>query len=134
MFLLDAEGNLILHQNISTGIPDDLNALIISLALGDDKHLLYPEEISLYQNYPNPFNPVTTISYDLSYSALISIDIYDMNGDLVAELFKDYQNAGHHFINWNGTNNNGQLVSAGIYFYSINAVGLFQARKMTLLK
>ena len=134
MFLLDAEGNLILHQNISTGIPDDLNALIISLALGDDKHLLYPEEISLHQNYPNPFNPVTTIHYDLSYSALVSIDIYDMNGDLVAELFKDYQNAGHHSINWNGTNDNGQLVSAGIYLYSINVVGLFQARKMTILK
>ena len=89
MFLLDAEGNLILHQNISTGIPDDLNALIISLALGDDKHLLYPEGISLHQNYPNPFNPVTTIHYDLSYSALVSIDIYDMNGELVAELLKD---------------------------------------------
>ena len=134
MFLLDAEGNLILHQNISTGIPDDLNALIISLALGDDNHLLYPEEISLHQNYPNPFNPVTTIHYDLFYSALVIIDIYDMNGDLVAELFKDYQNAGHHSINWNGTNDNGQLVSAGIYFYSINAAGLFQTRKMTLLK
>ena len=134
MFLLDAEGNLILHQNISTGIPDDLNALIISLALGDDKHLLYPEEISLYQNYPNPFNPITIISYDLSYSAFISIDIYDMNGDLVAELFKDYQYAGHHFIHWNGKNNHGQLVSAGIYFYSINAAGLLQTRKMTLLK
>jgi len=99
MFLLDAEGNLILHQNISTGIPDDLNALIISLALGDDNHLLYPEEISLHQNYPNPFNPVTTIHYDLSYSALVSIDIYDMNGELVAELLKDYKNAGHHSIN-----------------------------------
>ena len=134
MFLLDAEGNLILHQNISTGIPDDLNALIISLALGDDKHLLYPEEISLHQNYPNPFNPVTTIHYDLSYSALVSIDIYDMNAELVVELLKDYQNAGHHFINWNGTNNHGQLVSAGIYLYSINAAGLFETRKMTLLK
>tara|TARA_B000000441_G_C21662358_1_gene302037 strand:+ start:406 stop:810 length:405 start_codon:yes stop_codon:yes gene_type:complete len=134
MFLLDAEGNLILHQNISNGIPDDLNALIISLALGDDKHLLYPEEISLHQNYPNPFNPVTTIHYDLSYSALVSIDIYDMNGELVAELLKDYQNAGHHFIYWNGTNNHGQLVSAGIYLYSINAAGLFETRKMTLLK
>ena len=134
MFLLDAEGNLILHQNISTGIPDDLNALIISLALGDDKHLLYPEEISLHQNYPNPFNHVTTIHYDLSYSALVSIDIYDMNGELVVELLKDYQNAGHHFINWNGTNNHGQLVSAGIYLFSINAAGLFQTRKMTMLK
>ncbi len=134
MFLLDAEGNLILHQNISTGIPDDLNALIISLALGDDKHLLYPEEISLHQNYPNPFNPVTTIHYDLSYSALVSIDIYDMNGELVLELLKDYQNAGHHSIHWNGTNHHGQLVSAGIYLYSINAAGLFQTRKMTLLK
>ena len=134
MFLLDAEGNLILHQNISTGIPDDLNALIISLALGDDKHLLYPEEISLHQNYPNPFNPVTTIHYDLSYSALVSIDIHAMNGELVAELLKDYQNAGHHFIHWNGTNNHGQLVSAGIYLFSINAAGLFETRKMTLLK
>ena len=134
MFLLDAEGNLILHQNISNGIPDDLSALIISLALGDDKHLLYPEEISLHQNYPNPFNPVTTIHYDLSYSALVSIDIYDMNGELVAELLKDYQNAGHHFIHWNGTNNHGQLVSAGIYLFSINAAGLFETRKMTLLK
>ena len=134
MFLLDAEGNLILHQNISNGIPDDLSALIISLALGDDKHLLYPEEITLHQNYPNPFNPVTTIHYDLSYSALVSIDIHAMNGELVAELLKDYKNAGHHSINWDGTNNSGQLVSAGVYFYSINAAGLLQTCKMTLLK
>ena len=104
-----------------------MSALIISLALGDDKHLLYPEEITLHQNYPNPFNPVTTIHYDLSYSALVSIDIHAMNGELVAELLG--VNAGHHSINWDGTNNSGQLVSAGVYFYSINAAGLLQTRR-----
>ena len=105
----------------------------LSVDGGGEKEII-PAQFVLQQNYPNPFNPVTTIHYDLSYSALVSIDIYDMNGELVAELLKDYQSAGHHFIHWNGTNNHGQLVSAGIYLYSINAAGLFETRKMTLLK
>ena len=134
IFLLDAGGNLILHQNISTGIPDDLNGLIISLSLNNEKRPLFPEKVSLYQNYPNPFNPVTTLSYDLSDNELISINIYDMSGDLVVELFNGHQKVGHHFFKWNGTNNNGQPVTAGVYLYSIEAAGLLQTKKMILLK
>ena len=63
IFLLDSGGGLILHQNISTGIPDDLNDLIISLSLNNDKRPLFPEKVSLYQNYPNLFSFYLFVSH-----------------------------------------------------------------------
>ena len=91
------------------------------ITLGNDAIQLLPEKVTLYQNYPNPFNPVTTLSYDLSDDVMVSISIYDMNGKVVMDLLKDHQTAGHRSAQWNGTNNAGQPVSAGLYLYTIQA-------------
>jgi len=93
-----------------------------------------PTVYALHQNYPNPFNPVTTLSYDLSEDVMVSISIYDMNGNVVMDLFKDHQTAGHRSAQWNATNNAGQPVSAGLYLYTIQAGDFRQTKKMVLLK
>ena len=57
-----------------------------------------------------------------------------MNGNVVMDLLKDHQTAGHRSVQWNGTNNAGQPVSAGLYLYTIQAGEFRQTKKMVLLK
>tara|TARA_Y100000814_G_scaffold93311_1_gene64183 strand:- start:95 stop:1468 length:1374 start_codon:yes stop_codon:yes gene_type:complete len=103
-------------------------------ALGNNKVALLPKRVTLYQNYPNPFNPFTTIDYDLLDDVMVKISIYDMNGNLVRNLLRENQTAGHRSVKWNATNQNGQPISAGVYLYSIEADGLIQTKKMIFLK
>jgi hypothetical protein len=93
-----------------------------------------PEVFSLHQNYPNPFNPLTTLRYDLPEDALVNITIYDMMGRQIRTLVNNQQNAGFKSISWNGTNDKGASVSAGLYLYMIKAGKFRQTKKMVLLK
>jgi len=96
--------------------------------------VILPNKIYLYQNHPNPFNPVTTLRYNLPEDALVDIIIYDLMGRIVNNLVSSQQNAGYKSIQWNATNNTGQPVSAGLYFYTIQAGEFTQTKKMILLK
>ena len=98
----------------------------------DDNQL--PTEYAMYQNYPNPFNPVTNLRYDLPEDAMVNIIIYDMMGRVVRDLVNGQRSAGYKNIQWNATNNSGQLISAGLYIYTIKAGDFTQTRKMILLK
>jgi len=95
---------------------------------------LIAEEFILYDNYPNPFNPSTHISYSISNGEFVSIDILDVNGSQVIGLFNDYKSSGTYSIYWNGKNEKGIPVSAGVYLYSIEAGEFRQTKKMILLK
>ena len=91
-------------------------------------------EFSLHQNYPNPFNPLTTLSYNIPHNNLVTITIYDMLGNVVNNLLNEYQDSGYKTRVWDATNNQGELVSAGVYLYSIEAGDFSQTKKMILLK
>ena len=95
-----------------------------------------PREFALHQNFPNPFNPDTTIKYDLAESADITLQIYNVLGQVVRTLVaSEAQNAGRYQIRWNGMDDRGVPVSSGIYFYQISAEGKFHdVRKLMLLK
>ena len=87
-----------------------------------------PDKFKLNQNYPNPFNPVTTLGYDLPKDGLVNITIYDMLGNVINQLVNEVQNSGYKSIQWNATDNQGQLVSAGVYLYKIQ-VGDFRIQR-----
>ena len=115
------------------------NATMGALGIGCETLLsvendIVPFEYILYQNYPNPFNPTTQIRYDLPNNELISINIYDVTGRKVKSLIGENQVAGYRSITWDGTNNLGQSVSAGMYIYIIQAGQYRESRKMVLLK
>ena len=95
-----------------------------------------PDEnnFKLFQNYPNPFNPVTTIRFDLQKDEFVNITIYDLLGNVVNNLLSTNLSAGYKSVHWKATNNQGQPVSAGVYFYSIKAGEFRQTKKMILLK
>lgn len=105
----------------------------------DEKKETLPEDFVLYQNYPNPFNPSTTITFELPTDGFVTINIYDLTGRLVRTLMNEQQLAGIHSIQWNGTDDAGQKIAAGIYLYQIeftNATGeaMVLTKKMSLVK
>ena len=91
-------------------------------------------EFKLNQNYPNPFNPVTNILYNLLEDGFVKITVFDILGNVIKQLVHEVQNSGYKSIQWNATNNQGEPVSAGVYFYSIEAGEFRQTKKMILLK
>ncbi len=113
---------------------------------------LMPEETALLANYPNPFNPETWIPYQLAESAEVTLNIYDMNGQLVRQLAMGHQAAGMYQSRsraayWDGRNQLGESVASGLYFYTLTVrspdsigtgetkTGEFTAtRKMLILK
>ena len=90
-----------------------------------------PSEFALSQNYPNPFNPTTVISYQLPVDThgRVSLQIYNLRGQLVETLVNEPQDAGFYSMEWNGSN-----VSSGIYFYRLVADGFVSSHKMVLMK
>lgn len=99
-----------------------------------------PSSYELSQNFPNPFNPSTTIQYSLPERARVRIQIYDAAGREVAVLRDRDESAGDHEVQWNARDARGNVVSSGVYFYSLNAVGgdgevkFARTQKMTFVK
>ena len=88
----------------------------------------------LYQNYPNPFNPSTNINFDLPKAAQVTINVYDIQGSQVKTLINNYYPAGSHRVVWDGTNNSGEKINSGIYFYELSSGMTRIVKKMQLLK
>jgi len=93
-----------------------------------------PDEYALFHNYPNPFNPSTMIEYALPQESKVYLVIYDILGRHVKTLVRQTQAPGYKSVRWNGRNDMGQQVSAGMYFYRIQAGEFVQTKKMVLLK
>jgi hypothetical protein len=88
-----------------------------------------PENTELLPNYPNPFNPATTIAYRLAVSSEVLLQVYDLNGRLVATLQQGMRQAGEHRAEFDGSN-----LASGTYIVRLQADGLQLTRMMTLLK
>ena len=93
-----------------------------------------PTRFALFQNYPNPFNATTTLHYDIPEPADVKIVIYDILGRRVKELVNQTQYYGYKKIIWDGKDDMGVLVAAGVYFFRAELGPLSETRKMVLLK
>ena len=91
-------------------------------------------KLDLQQNYPNPFNPNTIISLNMPRADKLDVNVYNSKGQLVKKLFSGSVPQGKHSFNWDGTDNSGNTVSSGIYFYSASTTNSSQTRKMLLMK
>jgi len=89
---------------------------------------------ALNANFPNPFNPETTISYSVKEALPVSIEIYNVKGQLVKTLINETKAAGTHTVVWNGSDNNNRPVSSGVYYYKMNAGKYSSTKKMILMK
>jgi len=85
-------------------------------------------------NIPNPFNPRTTIGYAIAHDGAVTLTIYDVSGRKVRVLVNQRQQADTYHVTWDGTNDAGQSVASGVYFYRLRAGKFIQTRRMVLLK
>jgi flagellar hook assembly protein FlgD len=103
----------------------------------------------LAQNFPNPFNPSTTIGFGLPVRGKVKIRVFNILGQLVAELGGADLEAGYHQVVWDGKANDGVAVGSGVYFYQLvvtpanlqrpgaqsgSSSSVMAVRKMLLLK
>lgn len=106
--------------------------LITSIKI--QEKLNYPERLKLFQNYPNPFNPNTTISFYLQIKSKINLNVYNVLGKKIRNLFTGEVSKGHHSIVWDGTNINGNPVNSGLYIYRLKSKENIITKKMVLIR
>ena len=132
MFITDIEGQVVFKENITSEIPSNILDIIFSYLSADDSFI--PLEFNLEQNYPNPFNGRTNINFSLPFSAYVDLKIFDMNCKVIKTLYQGNHNNKQSKIIWDGKNDLNQLVSSGIYLYSIESLGSVRTKKLTLIK
>ena len=113
---------------------DKSGAAEISVVHTDVKNELKNDlDFRLDQNYPNPFNPSTEITYSLPIKAHVNLSIYNILGQKIKTLVNDVQQAGLKNVKWNGLDDNGMNVAAGVNFCKLEANDFISVRKMMLL-
>jgi len=88
-----------------------------------------PVSYELGQNYPNPFNPSTTINFSIPQSGLVTMKIFNILGQEVAELVNEVRNAGFHSVSFDASD-----LTSGMYIYKIQSGNFSATRKMMLVK
>ena len=125
-----------LHSYIWTGVVArmliDLYGPKVQIEMEQNKYL--PSQFYLFQNYPNPFNLETEIRFDLAHQEIVLLTVYDILGRKVKTLLNKTLPAGRYAVEWDSTQEFGQLVSSGIYFYRLETENHVQSRKMILLR
>ncbi len=114
------------HSSLSTTPTTKLEVVSLASAL--------PEEFFLKPNYPNPFNNETIIEYGLPSTSHVRLVIYNLKGQVVRTLVNEYQAAGYQKAQWDGRDDQGFLVSSGLYFMHFEAGKITTARKLVLQK
>lgn len=84
---------------------------------------------NLVQNYPNPFNPSSTIAYSIAEKGFVSLKVYDILGNEIAELVNNYMEKGNYQVKFDGSK-----LSSGIYFCKLTAGYNNSIKKMLLIK
>ncbi len=90
-----------------------------------------PKEFALHPAYPNPFNPSTTITFDVPIDSrhAVSLQLYDIKGQLIETLVNKVFPAGSHSIQWNPVN-----LSSGLYIVQLKAGETVFNQKITFIK
>ncbi len=106
--------------DLITGIPNNHSQIVNGFKLDN--------------NYPNPFNPSTQISFSVGKESQVSIDIYSILGQRIKNLTSKNYSVGNYQITWDGTDNYGKQVAAGVYIYRLSSDYFTDSKKMVLMK
>ncbi len=102
---------------------------VSSIATDDEHSAQLPQNYKLYQNYPNPFNPTTKISYDIPATTNVSLDIYDLKGNKIFNIYNGDQEAGSYSFDLNLN-----YLTSGMYIYRLTTNEWMDSRKMVYIK
>ena len=105
-----------------------------------DGRQLIPDILEIRQSYPNPFTDFATIEYDVPSAQNVVIRIFNIKGQTIKTLVNEDKNAGYYTVVWDGTNENGDAVSSGVYFCQMytpknpNGGQFIKAKKMVKIR
>lgn len=108
---------------------DEVSVFDLGITVNNETASELPVATELYQNYPNPFNPSTRISYTLKRASLVSLTVYNIQGEEVAKLVDGPQSQGTQSLVFDASS-----LSSGVYFYRLKAGSEVLTRKMLLIK
>lgn len=103
-----------------------LSETVTSVVLNN---MALPSHFLLEQNFPNPFNPGTTIEYTLTTYSKVSLKVFDVLGQQVAQLVNDVKPAGQYTINFDASS-----LNSGIYFCQLQVDNQKMTKRMMLVK
>ena len=121
----NTEGEFAYHCNFHSSMQASVTA---SESLDNDD-VPFPDKITINPAYPNPFNPSTNISFSLEQYYNVSIDIYNLRGELVSNLLKEGLVAGNHSVIWNASDQ-----SSGVYLLRVSTDNFISTQKVMLIK
>lgn len=126
------------NVRITAGVPGavaaEVEMAVSIIADANDGDTPMPTRFGLEQNFPNPFNPTTTIRFSLPRSGQVSLEIYNILGQPVAQPVEETLPAGEHDVVWDGRDHGGEPVASGIYVYRLRAGDETMTRTMALVK
>jgi len=107
--------------------------------LSQDALAPFATSYQLLQNYPNPLNPDTWIPFIMPQGGEVTVSIYSLSGRLVRRLELGYKAQGFYVnrdraVYWDGTNEIGESVASGVYFYHIKSGKFSAIRKMLVAR
>jgi hypothetical protein len=88
-----------------------------------------PSSFTLEQNFPNPFNPTTTIAFRLATGSQVKLSVTNALGQEIATLVDEFVPAGKHVRTFTA-----HELPSGVYFYTLTAGRVREARSMVLVK
>ncbi len=112
------------------------NALyIVNSLYASGDGIITPESSALVQNYPNPVNSENaTITYEISETTPVTIDIYDLLGHRIKSLVSETKDPGQYNLEWDLTNESGYQVKNGIYICLMQKSGSRNSTKIIVAK
>lgn len=132
---LFANGNSVNHDTTSDNDKWNYadNFLITVLPpVGISENISDVKSFELMQNFPNPFNPETKISFNISKSSNISLQVFDVTGKAVADLIDNkFYTSGNYSVSFNAGQYN---LTSGVYFYKLSSNSVSELKKMILVK
>ncbi len=110
------------------------NQFTLTGATAVDQQRGVPMEFKLDQNYPNPFNPTTQIPFSLQKEGWAQLAVFNSLGQRIRTLVQGRRQPGVHQAEWDGCDDHGQPVAAGLYLYRLDAGGHSLTRRMLYVK
>jgi hypothetical protein len=104
-----------------------LNDVLVT-SISDNRNPI-PGSFVLNQNYPNPFNSSTLISFELNFVSPVSLDIFDIRGRKIKNVFRSSLPVGKHEVRFTAEN-----LATGIYLYRLSTPNFSQVQKMVIFK
>ncbi|OYD13717.1 hypothetical protein CH333_07355 [candidate division WOR-3 bacterium JGI_Cruoil_03_44_89] len=114
----------------------DNNVMQTEVTVGGDKMAVkdVPDVFFLSQSSPNPAMGRTAIDYGLPVASKVSLRVYDITGRVVATLLSGEQGAGYKTVDWNLTDDSGNRIARGVYFYKLSAGDFKSTRKLVVVE